>query len=200
MNADDFDDELEAMDALREDIVGPESDAQRFLADSATPAARRMNKTVRGLLERPEVARMFISGMPDNEIAAALGCAVSTIRRVRTQNPRMADLIAAEANRVIAHMSTRKLEDVKYLALATALGGMIEKQQLLQGEATHRTEFVGEGTVANLTIALFGVPRPRRIEHSAGASGDPGARRELADVSEAQDGELLQPATEGETD
>ena len=161
---------LDAEAGRREDIAGDES------SDWRAPR-RRANHATFELLHRPEVAEKFIRGVPDLEIARELGVSVSAVRRVRTQSPRMADLLAAESSRIVAHLSTRNLGEEKYLGLATALGVMIEKERLIRGEATSRSEVYGSGTAESLTVALFGIPRLRPREIAEGPSDSPGEHR-----------------------
>lgn len=193
-------DELDALDdelaGVREDIESPEGEV------AVVGSRRRTNDAVRRLLETPEVADMFIRGEPDTAIARRLGVSVSSVRNVRTKSPRMADLISAESSRIIAHLSTRDLGQEKYLGLATALGVMIEKEQLLRGEATSRQQVIGSGTVESFTLALFGVPRPDARAIGAGEERDSGeCERVAADdaVAEGAISGAIESGEEGES-
>lgn len=100
-----------------------------------------------------EITEGMLSGHSIRSVAKMLGVSDASVRRsIRTM--RMQDLLVIESRRVMRHMMTRDLGKEKYLALATALGGMIEKTRLLREEPT---EIVGgQAAVERLAVLLYG--------------------------------------------
>jgi hypothetical protein len=83
------------------------------------------------ILVSSEVAGKLAMGFPVSQVAKEAGVSVATVRRwMRTAA--MQDLIGIETRRLIRHMSRRDLGKEKYLALATALNMLTEREQRLR--------------------------------------------------------------------
>lgn len=141
-------------------------------------AATLTQIAVEGIVSRPEIAKLFMRGATDAEIAARIGCSVKAVRDVRTlQAPRLPDRLSALTNRIVSHIESRSLEDENLRDLMNVAALAIEKERLIRGEATQRTEIYGTGAAESLEVALFGVKRPGHREvrvgegESAGAGG-----------------------------
>lgn len=112
----------------------------------------------RALLSRGEfipqaVASALAAGVPPQEVAAACGITEPTLRKYMRTFP-LSDLLEVESRRIIHHLSSRDLGKVKYLALATSLGGMIEKTRLLREQPTAIP--AGADSIERLANLLYG--------------------------------------------
>lgn len=115
------------------------------------------NPFAQQLIVRPEVAEALLKGESPEEIAEKLNVTPRQVRYYMKSMP-MADLLEIESRRIVGHMSQRDLGKVKYLALATSLGGMIEKTRLLREQATSIN--AGAEAVDRLAIVLYGRQEP----------------------------------------
>jgi len=186
---DEFDDDLDAIAELREDIV-PEEEPRQIEED--TPKRRKSLKMQRMLLEQPQVAEMFREGVPINKIANLLGVSLNSVRMMYLKpTMKMRDLMAAEATRVAMHLSTRELTGESYSKLVFGLRQLNEQVEFMDGRPTSRIEVYGQGTLESLEIALFGIPRPQRIADPEGADCDQGEHRTDPQPIEATKGTLL---------
>jgi hypothetical protein len=125
---------------------------------------RRMQERVgRELVLSKEVARALVAGMPLREISETIGVPMNTLRQWK-DSLGMATLLEVETHRVLRHLSKRDLGKEKYLGLATAVGGFIDKIRLLREQATiiQRTE--GDDSIGQLRVALFGFRQPGTSE------------------------------------
>lgn len=88
-------------------------------------------RPIRDILVSSDVAAKLAMGIPYQQVAKEAGVNVNTVRRwMRTAA--MQDLIAIESRRLIRHMGRRDLSKEKYLALATALNLLTEREQRLR--------------------------------------------------------------------
>jgi hypothetical protein len=107
----------------------------------------------RGEAISPSVAQALVAGVPPREVAEACGISEATLRKYMRTFP-LSDLLEVESRRVVHHLSSRDLGKVKYLALATSLGVMIEKTRLLREQPTSIP--AGADSVERLANLLYG--------------------------------------------
>lgn len=164
-------------------ITPDEFDAELESIEPETTTAvvsRKPNSVIKDLIVNPEVVKALVSGVPPKEIAEQLGVAEATVRKWMTRME-MKDLLKIESKRVVRHLSRRNLSKEKYLGLATAVGVMIDKVEMLEnGVPKPPAGSTNTTIIQNIQIGLFG--RRRReagAANSTDASEPPGEGSEL---------------------
>ena len=104
-------------------------------------------------MERVEVLEALFRGESFSYVARLAGVQLGYVKRWMKKLPleRLTDM---EAKRIMAHLSQRDLAPEKYLALATAVGNLIDKVRLLRDEPTEILERRDTGKFDRLEAAI----------------------------------------------
>jgi hypothetical protein len=116
---------------------------------------RRPGVIIRDLIVNPEVARALVRGTTPEEIAEVIGVSGQTVRKWMNRME-MADLLRIESKRVVSHLASRDLSKEKYLGLATALGGFIDKIEVLEHGIQREDQGSNTTIIQNIKIGLYG--------------------------------------------
>lgn len=144
----------------------------------------------RGVPIPQAVAAALAAGVPPDEVAKACGITEATLRKYMRTFP-LSDLLEVESRRIIHHLSGRDLGKVKYLALATSLGGMIEKTRLLREQPTAIP--AGADSIERLANLLYG-----GIRGQGGLGVLPAGEAVEAEAREIREGTDLSPVGDQE--
>ena len=104
-------------------------------------------------MERVEVLEALFRGESFSYVAKLAGVDPGYVKRWMKKLP-LERLMDMEAKRIMAHLSQRDLAPEKYLALATALGNLIDKVRLLRDEPTEILERRDTGKFDRLEAAI----------------------------------------------
>ena len=141
--------EVDEFDSLLED------DPNQIVVPAPAPS-RMSNSLIKDRIVNTEVARALVEGASINDLAIELGVKPATIRKWMNRFE-MKDLLKIESRRIVRHLSRRNLSREKYLGLATALGTLIDKTEVLEhGVPQSPFGAAGATIIANIKIGLFG--------------------------------------------
>lgn len=168
---------IDDLDAALEEINQPEP-AQRREA--------RSHVAIRDMIVNPEIAKRLAKGVPLTIVAQELGVNPNTVAKWMRTAP-MQSLIEVECRRILRHMSRRDLSKEKYLGIATAMKGMIESIQTLEGRQDE-PQTINQTFIQSIDIALFG--SRGRVGSSSSDNGvtdlAPGSVREIPEHSQPE--------------
>jgi len=113
------------------------------------------NQSRREVIVSPEVAKLFVQGVPIRKIAALLGVSYATLNNYR-YSAEMKILIEREARRVLMHLPTRKLSEVPYDKLVASVATLVTKTQELDRGPINEGEAASRDVIQSIAIAIFG--------------------------------------------